>query len=112
MALIGAGTGLVKSELIDRPKANKQRKLSATQTELSPWTGRAGGPVDEADPWGAMLKGAGTGASMGLAMEKHASPSEFRQTMALNSMSNPYMVPRPMVMPEFDANRAYWGGAY
>lgn len=62
---IAAGLGLAKSELVDAPKAERQRKLAASTQRLSPWTGLKANPVQEADPFGTALQFGGTGAAMG-----------------------------------------------
>jgi hypothetical protein len=66
--LIGAGAGLLKSELIDRPQADRQRKLAATTAALSPWTGMTPEMPQEANPLGSMLQGGLAGAQIGQAM--------------------------------------------
>lgn len=51
-----AGAGLLKSQLIDKQKAERDRKLRAEEIRLSPWTKM--GPmtdVKEADPMGSAL---------------------------------------------------------
>lgn len=65
MMLIGSGIGLAKSQLIDAPKAKKQRELAAKTQELSPWTGMQANKIQEADPFGDALKYGATGASIG-----------------------------------------------
>ena len=60
-----AAVGMAKSEFIDRPAAERQRKLAA-QTELySPWTGMKAGKINEPDTFGAGLKYGATGAMIG-----------------------------------------------
>ena len=67
LALIGGGAGLLKSELIDRPKEERQRKQAAITARWSPWTGMAPGPIQEADPFGSALQGGLAGAMIGQA---------------------------------------------
>lgn len=62
---VAAALGLAKSQLVDKPAAQKQRDLSAAKTRLSPWTGVQGGPVKEADPWGSALQAGAMGAVAG-----------------------------------------------
>lgn len=69
MALMGA-VGAAKSEVIDRPKENRARKLKAETQRYSPWTGLKGEEVKEADPFGSALQFGASGASMGSAMEQ------------------------------------------
>lgn len=65
MLAIGAGAGLLKSELVDKPKENYQRKLAAATQRYSPWTGLKAGPIELADPLGSALQYGTTGAQMG-----------------------------------------------
>ncbi len=71
-ALIGAGIGMGKSVLIDKPKEERQRKLAAIQTLYSPWTGITPDKIDEADPMGSALQGGAMGAQYGQAQETAA----------------------------------------
>ncbi len=70
MALTGmalaAALGLLKSEMVDRPKEDRQRKLRAEEQRLSPWS-KLGVTqnVQEADPFGSALEFGATGAMMG-----------------------------------------------
>ena len=70
--LIGSAIGLGKSELIDRPKEERQRKLAARTQELSPWTKLQAGPIQEADPFSSAFQMGTTGASMAAGSEKDA----------------------------------------
>lgn len=65
LAAIMAAVGVGKSELIDRPQAERQRKMEAAKARWSPWTGIAPGSVKEPDAFGAALQGGLTGAMMG-----------------------------------------------
>lgn len=65
LAAIMGGAGLLKGELIDRPREERQKKLAAETIRWSPWTGITPGGIQEADPFGAMLQGATTGAVLG-----------------------------------------------
>ena len=65
LGLIGAGVGLAKSELIDRPKEARQRKVNAEIMRWSPWTGMQGEAVNPADPFGSSLTYGLTGYSLG-----------------------------------------------
>lgn len=66
---IGAGAGLLKSEAIDAPKADRQRKLAAETQRYSPWTGLKANPVQEADPVGSALQFGATGAQLSSGMQ-------------------------------------------
>lgn len=64
MAAIMGGAGLLKSELVDRPREERQRQQAAVTARWSPWTNMAPNQVREADPFGAALQGGITGAVM------------------------------------------------
>jgi len=85
--IIGAGGGLLKSELVDRPKEARQRKLRATEIALSPFTGlQPQTQVQEADPFGQALGFGATGASIGQGIQAQAASeavaSEQSQALA------------------------------
>lgn len=61
--------GAAKSELIDRPKEERQRHLAAETQRYSPWTGMQAGGIQEADPFGSALQGGMTGVSLDQASE-------------------------------------------
>lgn len=63
-ALVLGGVGLAKSELIDRPREERQRKQAAITARWSPWTGMSPGQIQEADPFGSALQGGLTGAML------------------------------------------------
>jgi hypothetical protein len=65
MAALVGGAGLLKSELLDRPREERQRELAATTARWSPWTGMAPNAIQGADPFGSALEGATAGAMMG-----------------------------------------------
>jgi hypothetical protein len=68
--LAGAGTGLLKSELIDRPEAARQRKLQAEVARYSPWTGmQANTNLKGANPLGSVMQGGMAGAQVGQSMK-------------------------------------------
>ncbi len=86
---IGAGAGLLKSQVVDRPKEKRQRHLAAETQRYSPWTGMQAGPIQEADPFGSMLQGGMTGATIqqGLGQQKLQNGLITAQTDALNNWS-------------------------
>lgn len=67
-----AGAGLLKSEVIDKPQAKRDRELAAKTQALSPWTGMQANPVKEADPFGTALQFGATGAMMNSNLNKSA----------------------------------------
>jgi hypothetical protein len=79
MMAIGAALGAAKSELSDRPKAEKQRKLEAEKARYSGWTGMQPGAVQEADLFGNALSGGLTGASMAQGMQNQDAWNSFLQ---------------------------------
>lgn len=76
---IGALIGLGKSFLIDKPKEKKQRELAAKTIELSPWTGMQANPIQEADPFGEVLKYGATGAAMEQGNMQAALDNEYKK---------------------------------
>lgn len=79
--LIGGAAGLAKSELVDKPRANRQRKLAAETQRYSPWTGLQADPVQEADPLGSMLQYGTTGAMMGAQYDQMQSDKQLNEAM-------------------------------
>lgn len=69
MAGIMAAAGLLKGEVVDREKEERERKLAADTQRYSPWTGLKAGPIHEADPFGQALQGGFTGYSLGTAQQ-------------------------------------------
>lgn len=65
---IGAGIGLLKNEMIDKPRAADFNRLQATKERYSPWTGVHGQPVQMPNPFDAALQFGATGAMMGRAI--------------------------------------------
>lgn len=61
----GAGLGLAKSELVDKPQAAKARHIAAVTAQYSPWTGMQAQPIQEANPFGSAMQGGSAGAMMG-----------------------------------------------
>lgn len=67
---IMAGLGLAKSELIDRPREERQRRQAANTMRYSPWTGMAPGAIQEADPLGSAMEAGLTGAMLSQNQQK------------------------------------------
>lgn len=65
-----AGMGLAKSELIDRPREERQRQQAANTMRYSPWTGMAPGAIQEADPFGSAMDAGLTGAMLSQNQQK------------------------------------------
>ncbi len=62
---IAAAAGIAKSELIDKPKAEKRRQFEAEKERWSPWTGQHGQYVSDPDSIGAGLQYGAVGAQIG-----------------------------------------------
>lgn len=85
LGLILGGTGLLKSETLDKDKANRQRNLKATQERYSGWTGRAPTQqVQEADPFGSALTYGTQGAAFGQGLQKSQAETDLLNKMNKN----------------------------
>lgn len=91
--LAGAGIGLLKSEVFDRPKSERERKMAAETMRYSPWTGMTPQPVKEADPMGSALQGGMTGAMFGQNMQTANNQNALMKAQmdALNRGQSPWM---------------------
>lgn len=65
LAAVMGGAGLLKSELIDKPREQEQRRQAAITARWSPWTGMAPGAIQSADPFGSAIQGGLAGAMIG-----------------------------------------------
>lgn len=99
LPLIGMGVGLAKSELVDRPKEERQRKVEATKARWSPWTGMQPGQVQEADPFGSAMQGGMALAGLSQSMQQadaqnkmlDAQKNWFNSQTAPSSFATPNM---------------------
>lgn len=96
--LIGAGTGVVKSELIDRPKEKRDRKLAAETQRLSPWTGLQAQAIKEADPLASALQFGGAGAQMGMGIQNQGLNQKMYGAL-LAQQAAPAASPYPSMAP-------------
>lgn len=80
---IGAALGLGKSELVDKPAAERARKLAAATQRYNPWTGAQAEKVQEADPVGSTLQGA----TSGIGLQQNYAKNQA-QTNWLNGNTN------------------------
>lgn len=87
---IGAGAGLLKAELVDKPQADRQRKLAAATQRYSPWTGLQAQPVKEADPVGSALSFGATGAQLGAGYQDSMAKKKLMEAQASWLDKNPY----------------------
>lgn len=96
-----AAGGLLKSELIDRPREDRQRQMQAEIARYSPWSGMQANPgaISEADPFGSALQGGMTGAAFGQNMDSAAAADKTAaanakltdaQTNAFNTQNDYY----------------------
>lgn len=74
---IGAGIGLLKSQMVDAPKAERERALASATQRYSPWTHLQANPIHEADPFSSALQFGATGAMIGAG----AKESELQEAM-------------------------------
>jgi hypothetical protein len=81
-----AAAGLLKSQLIDRQKEDRDRKLAAETQRLSPWTGLKAGPIKEADPVGSTLAFGATGMQGKANMEQQ----ELNKKLAEKALNQTY----------------------
>lgn len=101
-ALLGGGLGLVKGELVDKPAAERQKKVNATMIRYSPWTGMHPSAQQDAaahyDPLSGVLQGGFAGAGLGANLSKAGyfadapTPSSPELTAGQMSM-NPLVTP-------------------
>lgn len=77
MALIMAAAATAKSEAIDKPRADRERKMQGEITKYSPWTGMQGHSVADPDSLGAGMQGFGTGMALGQNMQS----ADYQQSL-------------------------------
>lgn len=87
---IGAGAGLLKSELVDQPREQRQRTLAAATQRYSPWTGLKANPIQEADPVGSALSYGSAGAQMGVNMQDSQAKTNLMNQQSQWLKQNPY----------------------
>lgn len=77
---LGAGTalGIGKHFLIDKPAADRKRKVAAEQTRWSPWTGMGlGDPGEEPNLMANVMQGGLSGASFGQGMQNSGAYNDW-----------------------------------
>lgn len=74
---VAVGAAVLKTEAVDQPKENRQRKLAAATQRYSPWTGLEAQPIQEADLGGNILQYGMTGAMMRQNMNDNAKANEL-----------------------------------
>ena len=80
-ALIAAGLGLLKSEAIDRPKEQRDRKLRAAQIRFSPFKEVPLQQISSADPIGTAVNFGAAGAQLGGNIQAADSQSAFNDAL-------------------------------
>lgn len=90
LSLIMGGTGLLKSEIVDRPKEDRQRWLASQTQRYSPWTGLKAGEIQEADPFGSAMQGGVQGYAQGQNFKNADAGMKLQEAQAsyLNGMSS------------------------
>lgn len=82
---LGAGTalGIGKHFLIDKPAADRKRKVAAEQTRWSPWTGMGvGDPGESPNLMGSLMQGGLSGASLGQGIDSSNAYNDMLQKQA------------------------------
>ncbi len=109
---IAAAIGLAKSELVDKPKEQRQRKLASETQRNSPWTGLQANPIQEADPIGTAMQFGATGAQIGAGKEASdlAKTNGARVNYNVNSAPAPqYNLGVDYSMPQYQMKKTPWG---
>jgi hypothetical protein len=87
---------LAKSELVDRPKEDRQRKLAAETQRYSYLTGNKANPVEEANPFGSAMEYGATGFSLGQQQEAAQANQELqKRQMAWFDRASPPPIRQP-----------------
>jgi len=77
-----SGVGLLKGELVDKPREAQDVWLAAQTQRYSPWTGLKAGAINRADPLGSAMQGGAQGYAMGQNIESAAAEKELNQLRA------------------------------
>ena len=76
-----AAAGLVKSQLVDAPKEERDRALAAETQRYSPWTGLKANPIKESDALGSALQFGATGLGIQQGMAQDAQQAQLSDAM-------------------------------
>lgn len=85
MAIAGAA----KSEVIDKPKEQRDRKLAAETIRWSPWTGMHPGPIQQADPAGSAVNWGLMGAQLGQSQANSAAYNDYLKRTGMGGQALP-----------------------
>lgn len=110
--LIGAGTGLLKSQAVDVPAAQRQAKLQAEIAKMSPWSkmqpdvGSVTAANQAANPFSSMLQFGSTGALIGQGLDQSNNMKGLNNALAGSTTPNALSTPvsDQFVNPGLDAN--------
>lgn len=76
---VGAGLGLLKHQLVDKPQQRAQGRVAAAQTQFSPWTGMGAGQLGpQSSALGSMMQGGMTGAQLSQAYDSYNQASKLK----------------------------------
>lgn len=90
LAAIMAAANYGKSELVDKPQADKQRQTEAQLTRWSPWTGISGKTVYDPSSANAAIQGGFQGYSLGQNIENQNEEKALRKALLENLRWNNY----------------------
>lgn len=82
LAAGGAGLGLLKSELIDKPNEEKDRIMQSITDRYSPWTQMRGKAPERANPIGDMAAMGAQGAALGQGINSAQSQDAINSALA------------------------------
>lgn len=79
MAALGAGGGLLKTYLVDKPQADRDRYMAAITARYSPWTHMQPGQVQQVNPFNNIVQGGAAGMGMGQSMQNNDTWNQLMQ---------------------------------
>lgn len=111
LGLIMAGVGALKTEAVDRPAANRQRTLAATQERTAPWTGLHGKAPVEPNAFGQAMQYGMAGAAAGRqgGTSETVSPGDGEELVngSPAQMGSGYNGPTGPLSPEYGGYGSY-----
>ncbi len=109
IAGILAAAGLLKSELVDRPKEKRQRQLAAATQRYSPWTGLQANEVKETDSIGTGMQYGMAGAQFGQNMEDHELQTKLTNSEITKNNAVSNTLPGSPASPTVAPTTSAWG---
>lgn len=79
-----AGAGFLKSQLADKPKADRERMVQSETTRYSPWTHMQAPAPHEADPFGSALSWGMTGGMLDQSLENTSLRQKYNEALINN----------------------------